>query len=104
MPYNPMRSSLLERWRIRKYTGEPLEYGVNFLDYVSRNEWFIIPSAPNHVQVRCEGCGNIIQLSITEVRDYDNHTVSSEGVVSPSIGHLPCGFHEWGVLENWNDH
>ena len=100
--YNPTRSSQQERWKIPKYTGPQLDYGDHDLrDLVPLNQWFILKSKPDEVQVRCQDCGYIFQISKAKIKSYDNHTISPEGIVMPSIGHLSCGFHEWGILEDY---
>lgn len=102
MLYNPMRSTPQDRWLVKKYKGNPLDYGDHDLrDFVPLNCWLILTSKPNEVQIRCEQCGHFMQVSIEKKRSYDKHTVDDNGIVTPSIGHPSCGFHEWGVLEDF---
>ena len=97
-----MRSTPNNRWKIQKHQGKPLDYGNHDLrDLVAKNYWVILTSKPNEVQFRCPICGYFLTLSIKLIRSYHNHSISEDGIVHPSIGHPSCGFHEWGILEDF---
>lgn len=97
-----MRSTPQKRWKIQRYDGPPLDYGkYDLRDFVPKNHWVILATKPNEAQLRCPECGYFLSLSIKKVHTYHKHTISEDGTVTPSIGHPSCGFHEWGVLEDW---
>ncbi len=99
--WNPMRSTLQSRFILKRHDKD-MEYyyvydnitkmqDIPSLHYIIEND----PEKPWLLDFKCE-CGNIVTLM------KNIHTINENGIITPSVGHSSCGFHEWVKLENWN--